>query len=41
MSKVDKLINDAKKKLKNEIFSKEYRKSYHRNWIEGIRYYKP
>ena len=34
-------IIKTNKKLKNEIFSKEYRKSYNRNWVEEIRYYKP
>ena len=29
------------KKIKNEISNKEYRNSYHRNWIEEIKYYRP
>jgi hypothetical protein len=33
-------IIKTNKKLKNEIFSKEYRKSYNKNWVEEIKYYK-
>lgn len=39
--KINNEIIKTNKKLKNEIFSKEYRKSYNRNWVEGIKYYKP